>query len=776
MYLNHKINYNNGDKLNASAWNSLASDVNELGQAIENVSSVSDKTYNSAQHSGLGVKELKMNGSNVLAQSDFQNANTIYNVTYDFNLNNAEITMPQGSVLNLDGGSFTNGRIISNDTILKGQITDATKACLFGVFYDENKNPLGWDKNRITDWNTYTEYGNFIHSIQRGLEIGQIKAVATDNNYVYLLFSDTSDPINNTIVLYDRNYNYIGYSRLNRHCSIEGACIYNNNMYVACGTNVSDNDSIFTINISTIISNCAYNKGKSVESARTTDVTPIRLGFNCVSIDYDSVTNTFCLGTPTAFYKIYDTQFNLIKTSNIINYSQFGFNDFGRQSCRQDFVYQNGIIYALDNDQDTATHGLQSDGVLYTIDVATDKVILVQPIDYQTKYCTNCGLCKDPVTNNIFIACNNKSHSSKEYPFFTVVSISNELKKVSNTLKNPVDSLWSADTDYDSVWVDNSYTSGRSYGFFDSPYKTLGEAIIMNRGRNKAVFGIRKGTGEPYYIKGMRLHDSSISIQGIYGEGDLKVTENTSIDEFPILDIKMDVVNTYVNIAGVIIEPSDKHTQYPFDVQMHGNTNAVVCAANGSIVTIYENVTFKFHQGNPIRRIAYVFNNSYVRASSFTVESDTDVNGYIYLSVGGQNGVSIWRVVADTGRIVDTGNIGQACLGNHIYIGNPSEIHLTGSALICNNQASNPYYCTVDGMVQSVDSLNTIKTLFKAADGSRNLPDFSISFVVKQDITDTNNNVIPRGMYTNVSKTVNGTVHYYLQPLWETSNNLIDIS
>lgn len=78
-----------------------------------------DKDYDSANFSGLGRVYLRKNivdNKNVLTQDMINTANTIYIIQYDYDLNDATITVPEGCVLNFQGGSFSNGELIVNNT------------------------------------------------------------------------------------------------------------------------------------------------------------------------------------------------------------------------------------------------------------------------------------------------------------------------------------------------------------------------------------------------------------------------------------------------------------------------------------------------------------------------------------------------------------------------------------------------------------------------------------------------------------------------------------
>lgn len=99
-----------------------------------NILKFADKKYNAANFSGLGRVYLRKNlveveesdgtkvTKNVLTQEMISNANTRYIIQYDYDLNREEITIPEGCVLDFQGGSFNNGTINLNSCDLKGNI------------------------------------------------------------------------------------------------------------------------------------------------------------------------------------------------------------------------------------------------------------------------------------------------------------------------------------------------------------------------------------------------------------------------------------------------------------------------------------------------------------------------------------------------------------------------------------------------------------------------------------------------------------------------------
>ena len=84
-----------------------------------------DKTYNPSGFSGLATKILRKNISgskNVLAQEMISDANTIYEIRYDFDLNGATITVPDNCVLKFNGGSIDNGTLKGTGTMLEANL------------------------------------------------------------------------------------------------------------------------------------------------------------------------------------------------------------------------------------------------------------------------------------------------------------------------------------------------------------------------------------------------------------------------------------------------------------------------------------------------------------------------------------------------------------------------------------------------------------------------------------------------------------------------------
>lgn len=86
-----------------------------------NVLKFADRVYNADNFSGKGYKILRKNfvgGKNVLTQDMINEENTVYEIRYDFDLNEKEIVILNGCILIFNGGSLKNGTLNGNNTKL----------------------------------------------------------------------------------------------------------------------------------------------------------------------------------------------------------------------------------------------------------------------------------------------------------------------------------------------------------------------------------------------------------------------------------------------------------------------------------------------------------------------------------------------------------------------------------------------------------------------------------------------------------------------------------
>lgn len=75
-----------------------------------------DRPFSPDRFSGKGYKILRRNiidGKNILTQEMINQPHTIYMIQYDFDLDGAQITIPENCILKFDGGSLSNGKLTS---------------------------------------------------------------------------------------------------------------------------------------------------------------------------------------------------------------------------------------------------------------------------------------------------------------------------------------------------------------------------------------------------------------------------------------------------------------------------------------------------------------------------------------------------------------------------------------------------------------------------------------------------------------------------------------
>nr|DAX13185.1 MAG TPA: hypothetical protein [Caudoviricetes sp.] len=88
-----------------------------------------NRPYNPSEFSGKGYKVLEKNiqtvggvKKNILTAIMLSEANTIYEIRYDFDLDGNEISIPEECVLKFNGGSFSNGSITSTKAYIDASV------------------------------------------------------------------------------------------------------------------------------------------------------------------------------------------------------------------------------------------------------------------------------------------------------------------------------------------------------------------------------------------------------------------------------------------------------------------------------------------------------------------------------------------------------------------------------------------------------------------------------------------------------------------------------
>lgn len=149
--------------------NSILPDEEDLTKSLPDKNgnsylSLKDREYNPEDFSGLGRIILRKNivdienpiygkvKKNYLYQDMINKENTIYEIRYDFDLNGQEITIPEGCVLDFQGGKIINGtinlnnaKIVPNGCVITDYITSTIKGgyaigqCLYDITINKPK-------------------------------------------------------------------------------------------------------------------------------------------------------------------------------------------------------------------------------------------------------------------------------------------------------------------------------------------------------------------------------------------------------------------------------------------------------------------------------------------------------------------------------------------------------------------------------------------------------------------------------------------------------------
>lgn len=202
---------------------------------------------------------------NVLTQEMMNEANTIYEIRYDFDLNEKEITIPKGCVLKFEGGSIINGIVDFNNTkILNVNFKD--------VFFSGHilgnciANEFGCDNTGTVDnsylINNLLKISDNIH-FKEGIYLISDKIVLDNNQIIYVHENTTikkhGDNLNPAIHLYSTGSGIIGSSRYTSTIACE-----DDSPYGIVSIGFSDENDMTSKNIL----NCIVNNINIVGKAR----------------------------------------------------------------------------------------------------------------------------------------------------------------------------------------------------------------------------------------------------------------------------------------------------------------------------------------------------------------------------------------------------------------------------------------------------------------------------------------------------------------------------
>lgn len=214
---------------------------------------------------------------NLLTPVMINQPNTIYEIRYDFDLNNTEITIPEGCILDFQGGNFSNGILHTDKTIVLGNPDSE----IIGTIYDKDGIEISSKnkKKKCSAFNVCSSFSMFGDSLKMpNINDKRVFYRDTGMNKIWLCILLQYDDVNNKVFIPDwyDDYHKLGglsgvvkYLRHNMGC--ETVCVKLHKNYNFKNTANEPNayeefcykiiDEMKLININTIfISNEEYSR------------------------------------------------------------------------------------------------------------------------------------------------------------------------------------------------------------------------------------------------------------------------------------------------------------------------------------------------------------------------------------------------------------------------------------------------------------------------------------------------------------------------------------
>lgn len=152
-----------------------------------------DKEYDPENFSGMATKILRKNivevggiKKNILTQEDFDQENCIYEIRYDFDLNDQVIKIPDNSILKFTEGSFSNGNL-SGDFKINSFYRKIFYNIKFSGICTKYEFELSWFVKNVNNTFTYSSTKkDSTEEIQAAFDCGINRIKISDSNYYYV--------------------------------------------------------------------------------------------------------------------------------------------------------------------------------------------------------------------------------------------------------------------------------------------------------------------------------------------------------------------------------------------------------------------------------------------------------------------------------------------------------------------------------------------------------------------------------------------------------------
>lgn len=546
------------------------------------------------KHSTYTSKTVK---AGIPFASQVTEPNTKYIIKYDFDLDGNTIKMPEDCILEFDGGKLYNGLVVSTDTILSGKIEDSCP--LVGAFKNGSGEYLDFDYKSLKSLKSNIGTGLFINRGVRYFPSRSAGGLAVDDNYILLLTYSTGQEydINQTVQVFDRNYNYIGSTSFSSTSHCNSACIKDGIFYVV------DSGSVEYAPVNVIVENAA----NGVETVFTKKEISGG-GF----IFYDSKTDCFYTRGTHNMY-VLDSKFNVIDDTLANPYETLdtylhsiglGMNEDIEVAgnYNNDCFIKNGIcVIGVSFGYFTAAKPSGYVGnsafipYIAKVDIYNNKVIQLSPIECVSFSDEVEGIY--PISDSKYLCSIRETDNLTDNNTFMFVEID----------KEEIDYNWEKSN---TIYVDNTFT-GISLGTVYAPYKKLEDVLIreqLSPSYTIALVCHKDGNGnqtnDPYIVSEAIIKDSNIKFVG----RDIKNTPSITSVIFPFTaencSLKFDNIrfekNTGVGVNNITTNNgscSFTNCEIYNNIRSNGSncdfTNCILNSKSNDNPSVYGNMTIK---------------------------------------------------------------------------------------------------------------------------------------------------------------------------------------
>ena len=145
-----------------------------------------NRVYNAQQSNGMGYKILRKDAT---FASQVTDTNTIYEIRYPFDLNNATINVPEGSVLLFNGGKLSNGKLNGSNFRVEADLVKIFDTITFSGDCIKNIYELDWFVgNKNTSCDLTASKKDSTTEVQSAFDSG-VMNIHISNQYCYYISS-----------------------------------------------------------------------------------------------------------------------------------------------------------------------------------------------------------------------------------------------------------------------------------------------------------------------------------------------------------------------------------------------------------------------------------------------------------------------------------------------------------------------------------------------------------------------------------------------------------